>query len=205
MKLFLSMRAPNPRRVTWVMAEKNITDVEIETIDILKNEHKAHPELIATGLYHMPILKLDNGVLIAESIAIARYLENLWPEPCLFGDTPKLQALTEMWTRRVEHYFANPLALSIRLEHPALAVLEGPNPEVSSYMRRSAISYLVEIDQQLSKSEFVAGPNFSMADIVLACGLDFGRLIKFSLDPNFIHLNRWFEAIKKRPSYQSTR
>lgn len=187
------------------MAEKNITEIELVTIDILKNEHKSHPELQTSGLYHLPILKTDDDVLISESIAICRYLEALWPEPSLFGNSAKAQAIIEMWTRKIEHYCANPLAQSIRLEHPALAVLEGPNPEVSAYLRRSAIAYFAEIDKQLSKFAYVAGDDFSMADIVLACGLDFGRLIRLSLDPQLVHLTRWYETIKERPTYKSTR
>jgi glutathione S-transferase len=205
MKLFLTQRAPNPRRVTWVIAEKNIKEIEIETIDILALDHKSHPELERAGLYHLPILKCDDGELISESIAIARYLESFWPEPCLFGKDAQSRAIIEMWMRKVELYCANPLAQSIRLEHPALAVLEGPNPDVSDYLRRSAISYLVEIDKQLSKTAFIAGSDFSMADIVLACGLDFGRLIRLSIDPNLNHLTKWYEVIKERPAYKATR
>ena len=123
MKLYTSHRAPNPRRVRWVMAEKGIEDVEVIEVDILAGEHKTPEYRARVGVPHLPSLTLDDGTAISESIAIGRYLESLYPEPNLFGHDAREQAVVEMWTRRAEFYLANPIMLSVRHSHPALAAL----------------------------------------------------------------------------------
>ena len=124
MKVYISKRAPNPRRVSWLLAEKNVTDVEIVDIDLLKGEHKTEAYLSRVGIPNVPALEMDTGTVITESIAICRYLESRYPEPNLFGQTPEEIATIEMWTRRAEMMLATPLMLTVRHTHPALAVLE---------------------------------------------------------------------------------
>ena len=124
MKLYDSHRAPNPRRVRWVMAEKGIEDVELVELDIMVGEHKTPEYRARVGVPHVPSLTLDDGTTISESIAIGRYLEALYPEPNLFGQDAREQAIVEMWMRRGEFYLANPIMLSVRHSHPALAALE---------------------------------------------------------------------------------
>ena len=85
MKLYTSHRAPNPRRVRWVMAEKGIEDVEVIEVDILTGEHKTREYRTRVGVPHVPALELDDGTTVSESVAICRYLEALYPEPNLFG------------------------------------------------------------------------------------------------------------------------
>ena len=87
MKLYTSHRAPNPRRVRWVMAEKGIEDVELVEVDIMVGEHKTPEYRTRVGVPHVPALELDDGTTVSESVAICRYLEALYPEPNLFGRT----------------------------------------------------------------------------------------------------------------------
>ncbi|MGK2256299.1 MAG: glutathione S-transferase, partial [Brevundimonas sp.] len=96
MKLYTSHRAPNPRRVRWVMAEKGIDDVELVDVDILTGEHKKAEYRAKVGVPHVPALELDDGETISESVAIGRYLEALYPEPNLFGRDAREQAVVEM-------------------------------------------------------------------------------------------------------------
>ena len=132
MKLYTSHRAPNPRRVRWVMVEKGVEDVEVIEVDILAGEHKTPEYRARVGVPHLPSLTLDDGTTISESIAIGRYLESLYPEPNLFGHDAREQAVVEMWTRRAEFYLANPIMLSVRHSHPALAALEATQlPQVA--------------------------------------------------------------------------
>ncbi|MNS76182.1 glutaredoxin 2 [compost metagenome] len=100
MKLYTSYRAPNPRRVRWVMAEKGIENVDFVEIDLLSGQHRTADYRAKVGVPHVPALELDDGTCLSESIAICRYLEALHPEPNLFGHDAKEQALIEMWTRR---------------------------------------------------------------------------------------------------------
>lgn len=200
MKLYTSHRAPNPRRVRWVMAEKGVTDVEIVEIDLLSGEHRTAEYRARVGVPHVPALELDDGTCISESIAICRYLEALHPEPNLFGRDPREQAVIEMWTRRCEIYLANPMMLNVRFSHPALAALEAPQPQVAEYSRVGAEKFMKTLDRRLADHEFIAADRFTIADIVAVVGLDFARLIKYRPPEGLEHLARWLDACKTRPA-----
>ncbi|QTC86813.1 glutathione S-transferase family protein [Brevundimonas pondensis] len=203
MKLYESRRAPNPRRVRWVMAEKGVTDVEGVEIDLLAGEHRTAAYRAKFGVPHVPALELADGTCISESIAICRYLEALYPEPNLFGRDPKEQALIEMWTRRCEMYLANPMMLNVRFSHPALAALEAPQPQVAEYSRLGAEKFMHTLDRQLAEHEFIAADRFTIADIVAAVGLDFARLVKYRPPEELTHLARWLESCRARPAAQA--
>jgi glutathione S-transferase len=198
MKLYDTPRAPNPRRVRWVMAEKGITDIEVVAVDLFKGEHKTGDYLDMTGIAHVPALKLDDGVVITESLAICRYLESRYPEPNLFGRGPEETAVIEMWTRRAEMLAAFPLMMAVRHGHPALAALETQEPAVSAYNRAAGERSLALFDKQLAGRPFVAGERITMADIVLAVGLDFARMVKFTVPEDAPHLARWREQMMAR-------
>ncbi|WGM46568.1 hypothetical protein KOAAANKH_01439 [Brevundimonas sp. NIBR10] len=201
MKLYTSKRAPNPRRVRWVMAEKAITDVEIVEVDIMAGDHKTPEYRGKVGVPHVPALELDDGTTISESVAIGRYLESMYPEPNLFGHDAREQAVIEMWTRRCEFYLANPLMLNVRHSHPALAALEGVQvAEVAEYNRVWAERFMRTLDRQLAGNAFIAGDRFTIADIVATIGLDFARLVKVRPPEDLVALNRWYETCRARPA-----
>lgn len=204
MKLYDSHRAPNPRRVRWVMAEKGITDIEVVQVDLLAGEHRTPEYRTRVGVPHVPALELDDGTCISESVAICRYLESVYPEPNLFGVDAREQAIVEMWTRRCEFYLANPVMLTVRFTHPALAVLEAtPQPQVADYNRVAAERFMKTLDRHLDGREFMALDRFTIADIVAVVGLDFARLIKYRPPAEFGHLARWLETCKSRPAAQA--
>ena len=201
MKLYTSRRAPNPRRVRWVMAEKGIEDVDLVEIDIMVGEHKTPEYRSRVGVPHVPALELDDGTTISESVAICRYLEALYPEPNLFGRDAREQAVIEMWTRRCEFYLANPIMLSVRHSHPALAALEASQlPQLADYNRVAAEKFMKTLDRRLADHEFMAEDRFSIADIVAVVGLDFARLIKYRPPEELTHLARWLDACRARPA-----
>ena len=201
MKLYTSHRAPNPRRVRWVMAEKGIEDVEVIEVDILAGEHRTPEYRKRVGVPHLPSLTLDDGTTISESIAIGRYLESLYPEPNLFGHDAREQAVVEMWTRRAEFYLANPIMLSVRHSHPALAALEATQlPQVAEYNRAAAERFMKTLDRHLAEREFIALDRFTIADIVAVVGLDFARLVRYRPPEGFANLARWHEACRSRPA-----
>lgn len=201
MKLYTSHRAPNPRRVRWVMAEKGVQDVELLELDIMAGEHRTPEYRARVGVPHVPALELGDGTTISESIAICRYLESVYPEPNLFGRDASEQAVIEMWTRRCEFYLANPIMLNVRHSHPALAALEATQvPQVAEYNKLSAEKFMRTLDRRLADHEFIAADRFTIADVVAVVGLDFARLIKYRPPEEFTHLARWLEAGRARPA-----
>jgi glutathione S-transferase len=200
MKLYLSRRAPNPRRVAWFLAEKGAEGVEIVDLDVLKGEHRDPAFKEQFGVALLPALVLDDGTRLTESVAICRYLESLYPEPNLFGQGARETAVIEMWTRRAELMAANPLMQTVRHSHPALAVLETQIPEVAQFFKGEAERALGLFDAQLKDHAFIAGERITMADIVLASGLDFARLARFKPSEDLANLNRWREAMMARPA-----
>lgn len=200
MKLYTSHRAPNPRRVRWVMAEKGIEDVELVEVDIMAGEHRSADYRARVGIPHVPALELNDGECITESVAICRYLEALYPEPNLFGTGAREEAVIEMWTRRAEFYLANPLMLTVRHSHPALAALESVQVrQVAEHNRLGAEKVMNGLNRRLADNEFLAGDRFTIADIVGVVGLDFARLIKYRPPEEFEHLSRWLEECRARP------
>lgn len=203
MILYDQLRAPNPRRVRWFMAEKGIDDIEIVETNIFAGEHKT-PEYVArAGLPNVPALTIDDDTTITESIAICRYLESVYPEPNLFGVGAKDVAIVEMWTRRAEMMLATPLMLTVRHSHPALAAIETQSAEFAGVQRKTAERALEFFDRRLGESEWLAGDRITIADIVAFCGIDFARMVKFRPDETLANLHRWADAMRARPAAQA--
>ena len=200
MRLYDSRRAPNPRRVRWLMAEKGIDDLELVEVDLLRGEHKTPEYRAKVGRAVVPALELDDGTLITESLAIGRYLESLHPEPNLYGRDPREVAVIEMWTRSIEFGAAIPLMWAVRYGHPAMAVLEGPDTEGAKKQVAAAERSLKRVDRALGEREFIATDRLSIADIVLVCSMDFARLLKWRPPAELVHLGRWYEALRARPA-----
>ncbi len=200
MKLYDSPRAPNPRRVRWFMVEKGIEDIEIVPVNLLEGEHKKPEFLAKFGAAQLPALELDDGKALTESIAICRYLESRYPEPNLFGRTPQETAVIEMWLRRVEFGVAAPLMQTVRHTHPALAVLETPNPAVAAYNQQNGHRGLAMLDAQLTGREWIAADRLTIADIAAFIGIDFTRMIKMPIPETLTNLGRWLEAMRARPA-----
>jgi len=200
MRLYDSRRAPNPRRVRWVMAEKGIEDIEIVQTDIFKGEHRTPDYLARAGLANVPALEIDADTTITESVAICRYLESVYPEPNLFGRDPLEIAVIEMWMRRAEMLLATPLMMSVRHGHPALAAIETQVPAIADTNTTAATRALKVFDQRLAESPFIAADRVTIADVVAYTGLDFARMVKFTPAPEHTHLARWIEAMRERPA-----
>ena len=206
MKLYDTPRAPNPRRVRWFMAEKNITDLPIVPLDLMKGEHRQPDYLDKAGLPNVPALELDDGRTITESLAICRYLEHRYPEPNLFGRTPEEEAVIEMWTRRAEHLVSVPFMLAVRHTHPALGALErNQTPAVGEYNKEQGLRALHVLDRRLGESEWLAGDRLTIADIIAFVGIDFTRMIKLEIPADMPNLHRWMEAMRARPAAEMAR
>ncbi|MDP1640776.1 MAG: glutathione S-transferase [Phenylobacterium sp.] len=200
MKIYDTPRAPNPRRVRLFLIEKGIEDVEIVPVSLLEGAHKQPDYLAKAGLANVPMLEMDDGTCITESLAICRYLESVYPEPNLMGRDPRETAIIEMWTRRVEMMVATPLMMAVRHSHPALAVLEQQNPVIADYNAQAGTRALKVLDRRLAESEWIAADRLTIADIVAFASIDFARMIKFKPPEEMTHVNRWLEAMKGRES-----
>lgn len=203
MKLYDTPLAPNPRRVRWVMAEKGVEDIEIVTVDLFQGQHRQPDYLGRAGLPNVPMLEMDDGTCVTESVAICRYLESRYPEPNLFGRTPEETAVIEMWLRRGEMMVATPFMTAVRFSHPGMAALEPPNPALAEHSRAAALRALKVLDRRLAESEWLACERITIADIVTFIGIDFGRMIKLAPPPDLASLGRWFAGMNARPAAQA--
>ncbi len=200
MKVYDAAIAPNPRRVRWVMAEKCVTDIEVVPVSIPDGEHKQPSYLAKAGLPNLPMLEMDDGTAITESIAICRYLESRYPEPNLFGRSPEETAVIEMWTRRAEMLVATPLMLGVRLSHPGFAALERPAPEVAAWNQQNGLAALKVLDRRLGESEWLACDRLTIADIVAFIGIDFARIVRLRPPEEMVNVGRWAAAMRERPA-----
>lgn len=203
MKLYDYQAGPNPRRVRIYLAEKGI-EVPLVHTDIMKREQKT-PEFIAKNpIGSIPVLELEDGTCISESVAICRYFEELHPEPLLFGRTPVEKATIEMWLRRVELNFMVPVGMVWIHGHPLTARLVKQIPEAADQNRkRVQIGYKL-LDDQLAANEFIAGSDYSVVDAVLLASLDFANgLVGVPYPEELGHLKRWHDVVSARPSAEA--
>lgn len=199
MKLYNDKLAPNPRRVRVFLAEKGI-DVPTEDIAIMKGEHKTPEHRARNAFAQLPVLELDDGTHISESVAICRYFEELNPNPPLMGATPKEKALVEMWQRQIEFNLFMPVAMTFRHTHPAMGALETQIVPWGELNKDRAHKSLQWLNDSLAGKEFVTGRNFSIADITAMCAIDFGRIWRFAIPAELENAKRWYAAVSGRPS-----
>lgn len=203
MKLYDGGRAPNPRRVTVFLAEKGI-EVELVPVDMGAFGHRS-PEVTALNpLQRLPVLKLDDGTVITESVAICRYFEELHPEPPLFGSGILGRTLVEMWNRRVELIYLGAVAAAFRHTHPAMKEWEVPQvAEWGEANRPKALKFLEFLDVELGTREFIAGDDYSIADITAMIGFEFMKPARIERPDHLKNVMRWFGEVSSRPSAKS--
>lgn len=199
MKIYESHNAPNPRRVRMFLAEKGL-EVPYEEIDIVKAVNRGEDFSKKNPLSTVPVLELDDGTCISESVAICRYFEEVQPQPPLFGTDAKQRALVEMWNRRMEFNILQPIADAFRQRHDFFKGRIRQLPEYAEVQRLNAEDGLAWLDQELGAHRFVAGDQFSIADITAVVAIDFGRVSKIAVKPDQRNLARWHAEVSARPS-----
>jgi len=199
-KLYNSKPAPNARRVRIFVSEKGLT-IPLVDLDLAVLEHKTPAYSELNPFQAVPTLELDDGDRISESIAICRYLEELNPEPNLFGRTPRERAEVEMWQRRLELGLFLPIAQAFRHTHPAMKIMESPQiGEWAEVNRGRALTNMERIDAALADRPFIAGERFTVADITGLVALDFVKPARIAIPEALTHLRRWKDALSARPS-----
>ncbi|MCC0036199.1 MAG: glutathione S-transferase [Hoeflea sp.] len=200
MKLYDGGRAPNPRRVTVFLAEKGI-EVEKVPVDMGQLGHKSEEVTRLNPLQRLPVLELDDGTAISETVAICRYFEELHPEPPLMGTDAKDKAIVEMWNRRMELIFLSAVANAFRHTHPAMKEWEVPQlPEWGEINRPKALAFLEMLDKELADREFIAGDRYTIADITGMIGMDFMKPARIERPEHLTNVMRWYQAVSSRPS-----
>ena len=191
---------PNPRRVRIFLAEKGI-EVPFEQVDLMKGDLKTDAFTKLNKLQRVPVLVLDDGTSICESMAICRYFVELKPSPALFGTGPLGRAQVEMWQRRMELGLLNSIASAFRHLHPAMASLEVPQVAAWGEANKPrALEMLQVLDEQLGANRYVAGDTYSVADITAMVAIDFMKPARVTRPEGLAHLERWYGEVSSRPS-----
>ena len=199
MKLYESP-SPNARRVHIFMAEKGI-ECERIAVDIRAAENLSAEYLAKNPGGRVPMLELEDGTFIGESVAICRYLESLQPESPLFGESGIEAAKVEMWQRRAELNFLLEVAGAFRNITGFFKDRETCVAEWGQVCAERAPKMLSMFDEQLSQTAYLAGDTFSIADITLAVALDFARMVKVVALPELPNIERWYGQISARISF----
>ena len=205
MKLYGAERGVNPRRVRIFLAEKGVADIEHVNLDLRAGDNLSDEFLQKNPWRTVPVLELDDGSFISESVAICRYFEALYPEPNLFGTTPYEIADIETWSRRVEFDYQVPTSQCFRNVTRIFEGREECSEEWGEISRRRMLEGLLRMERRLEESTFVAGERFTLADIMLTVVLDQAlNAIKQPLDEeHYGSLLSWYDEIKARPSYRA--
>ena len=206
MKLYDCQTAPSPRRVRIFLAEKGI-EIEKVEVDLSTGEQfspdfrEINPDCV------VPVLELDDGRRITEVAAICHYLDEEFPEPPLFGSTPMARARTIEWNAKVEQQGLWAAADLFRNSARGLRghALPGPDsyeqiPELAERGRDRVVAFLQRLGAQLQQEQFVAGDDFTMADITAMVLVDFSAWSKIELPADSGNLQRWYGAVSARPS-----
>lgn len=200
MKLFDGGRAPNPRRVRVFLAEKGI-DVPLVPVDMGRLGHREEAISARNPLLQLPVLELDDGSIITESVAICRYFEELHPAPALFGSGALGKAHVEMWQRRVELNLLYRVAAAFRHIHPAMKDWEVPQiPEWGEANKPKALDFLHVLDGELAGRAFIAGDEYSIADITCLIAVDFMKPARIHMPEECANVLRWHANVSSRPS-----
>ena len=201
MKLYDFSGAPNPRRVKIFAHEKEI-DLELVNCDMLKREHKTPEFLKKSPSGKIPVLELEDGRCISESIAICRYLESIVPEPNLFGEDSFEISYVESRNRHIEFELWTQIGISW-VNSPIVGSMDlfEQIPDAKKASDANVVAYYKRLDKEFVSSEYVAGNRYTVADITLLSAIDFASsMVDLKPSESLKNLNRWHEQINSRPS-----
>ncbi|MGY3889843.1 glutathione S-transferase family protein [Aeromonas mytilicola] len=202
MKVYELKRAPNARRVRMFLAEKGV-EMTYQQVDLGVGENLEPAFLAKNPAGRIPVLELDDGTCLSETVAICRYFEELNPEPNLFGNTALERATIEMWSRIVEFNLWLPTAMAFRHITGFYQDRETVFPEWGEECKLQALAWLARLDARLAEVPYVAGDRFTIADILALCTIDFGKVVGLRIAPQQHYLQAWHERVSARPSAQA--
>jgi len=196
-KLYYFPVAPNPTKVRVYLAEKGL-EVASQRVSIPEGEQREPEHLARNPLGNLPVLELDDGSFLTESLAIIEYFEELHPDPPMIGRTPEERARTRSIERVAE---LGVLAGVARIVHATRSPLGlPPLPEVADHARATLPGPLGLLDGRLALHPFVAGEAPTVADCTLFAGLNFGRFFGVEVAPDYPNVAAWLERFEARES-----
>ena len=199
MKILEFTQAPNPRRVRVFLAEKGL-QVPFEQVNLGTADNRKPDFLKINPMGGVPVLQLDDGTYIAESVAICRYFEDQKPEPNLMGKDAKEKGVIEMWNRRMEFEILMMTAGSFRNTSDFFKGRIPQVPEYGQVCKEAALKRFEWLDSELASRKFIAGDRYTIADITALIGVDFGRTTGIKIGDDQKNLARWHQEVSSRPS-----
>lgn len=199
MKLYDLKAGLNPRRVRIFLAEKGVT-IPVVQVDMMKGENRTPEFLGLNPLGTMPILELDDGTILTESMAICRYVEALHPEPNLFGRNALEQAQIEMWSRRAELELMRHLVDQFRHLNPFWKGRIEQMPDYGVLAQGKAREAMAWFDRELASQPYMAGSRYTAADITAQCALLLGKGTGMAIPDELQNLGRWWADVSARPT-----
>lgn len=206
MKLYVFPVAPNPTRVRLYLAEKAaggaVIELEQVTVDLRAGEQNSPEHLARNPFGRLPVLELENGTHLTESVAIIEYLEELHPDPPLIGADPLTRARVRELDRIAELGVLNHVARILHATRSPVGL--PPNPELAAQSRALLPAALSLLDALLADGRpFVAGPRPTIVDGTLAAAFQFARFGEVEIDPRYEALARWDRRYRERPVARS--
>ncbi|MBT3330094.1 MAG: glutathione S-transferase [Rhodospirillaceae bacterium] len=206
MKFYDCSTAPSPRRVRIFIAEKGL-DIETVNIDMRKGEQMSEEFRAINPGCTVPALVLDDGTTLVTTAGIRNYLEDLHPTPPLMGATAKEKGLIADVQWKIEFSGSMAMAEALRNSAPRMKgrALPGPDnfeqiPELAERGKTRVQLFLDRMDAMIGDKPFVAGDNYSVADIDLLILVDFAGWLKMSIPEDAANAQRWYESVSSRPS-----
>ena len=206
MKFYDCKTAPSPRRVRVFMAEKGI-EIPTVQVDLRTGEQLSDAFRKINPRCTVPVLELDDGTCLNETLAICHYLESQYPEPNLMGHDGREQALVINWNEQVmfEGFLAGAEALRNVAKGFTNRALTGAQdfgqiPELAERGRQRLAQFMAVLDGRLAESSYVALNRFTMADIGAYVCVDFAGWVKLPVLDEWPNIRRWHEELSARPS-----
>jgi len=206
-KLYDFGPAANSKRVRVFLAEKGI---EVPTVELnVRDDDQFKEPFNSMNPFHcVPFLELDDGTVIAESISICRYLEELHPEPSLFGRTAEERGIIDMWNRRVELDGFMPALHAVRNKVPLFAgrVVPGTRTELAQLPMmvergtEMADIFLARLEPHMAENAFIAGADVSIADITCWFVINMVKMLGVDVEGRYPNIHRWHTEFTARPS-----
>ena len=199
MKVYDFAGAPNPKKLRVFLAEKGI-DIPIEQVNIMSGDNRKPEFLKKNPMGGLPVLELDDGSCLSESLAIMEYLEELHPEPPMIGTTPRERARVRELERIAELGILSRVAQYFQHTHPFMAGRVKQSPEAAENARNALAANLKVLDAAIGRNPFVAGPRPTIADCTLLAALEFAEFAQVPIESGCANVARWHAAFKERPS-----
>ncbi len=191
MKIYDFVGAPNPKKLRVYLTEKGLR-IPFEPVNIMTGDNRKPEFLKKNPMGGLPVLELEDGSFLSESLAIMEYLEELHPTPPMVGTTPRERARVRELERIAGQYFQN--------THPFMASRFKQSPEAAENAKARLAANLRVLDAAIGAKPFVAGERPTIADCTLLAALEFAEFSQAPVDPGCKNVARWYRAFKERPS-----